>query len=324
MTDPPTLDRAKARPTSKTTRKPRWKSNLAISILIIILLATGIGFWTTQNYLWRIPPLAHNSPPKALIIDQLSLNYPDPGFVTNITAALTGGGYRVDYSGPITSAVDFFRQLPNKGYDLIIIRAHQGGDQSIITSEPYTQSQYLAEQTDGALVAAEVGGVPSFFALTPKFVRQDMQGRFQGSTIVVMGCAALQGTQELASAFLDRGASFFVGWNDVVTIIHTDTTTVTFAQNLASGKSVPDATRIAGVADPVYGARLQYLTWNGLVQGRIDQLKAGLEVWFSLGAILIFGPLAALVVPKVFWLLDLPRKVIKRRGKTSRRPESRR
>jgi hypothetical protein len=263
---------------------------------------------TTQNYVWRIPPSSKNSPPRALLADQLSLNYPDPAFVTNMTSALSSGGYRVDYVGPSASAVDFFRRLPSLGYDLIIVRAHAGGDQSIITTEAYSQSKYVSDQMAGTLVAAEVGGLPLFFALTPKFVRQDMQGRFQGSTIIVMGCASLQGTHDLASAFLDRGANFFVGWDGSVTIIHTDTSTGTLARQLASGSSVPDATRIAGTADPVYGARLGYVSWNDLVQTRINTITSQLAVWFSLGSIVVLGPLAVFIVPKLFDVLERSRQ----------------
>jgi hypothetical protein len=312
-----TQDNARVRETRRKAEKPRWRSNLAISILIIILLATGIGLWTTQNYLWRFPASSHNSPPRALLLDQLSLNYPDPAFVSNVTGALATGGYQVDYSPPGQNAIDFFRQLPTKGYDLIIIRAHAGGDQSIITTETYSQSKYTSEQRSGTLVAAEVTGLPLFFAVTPRFVRQDMQGRFPGSTIVVMGCAALQGTQDLASAFLDKGANFFVGWDGSVTIIHTDTSTVRLARLLASGKSVPEATVTAGTADPVYGARLEYLNWSTLTQGRINNLTSQLMVWLAIGSILVLGPLAVFAVPRLFDLIDRVLGKTSRHGKTN-------
>ncbi len=302
-----------ARTPRKSPRKPRWRSNLLLSLTILILLATGIAFWTTQNYLWRIASPSNHSTPRALIADQLSLNYPDPSFVTNTTQALTAGGYAVDYEGPSANAIDMFRQLPTQGYDLIIIRAHQGGGQSIITTQPYSQSQYVADQLTGALATAEVEGGPLYFAITPRFVRQEMQGRFPGSTIVIMGCAALQGTQDLATAFLDKGANFFVGWDGSVTIIHTDTSTVSLVQQVSAGRSVPEATRIAGSADPVYGARLEYLDWNSLVQGRIDNLVSQAALWSLLGAVLVLGPLAVFAAPKLFDLLD------RIGGRTSRR-----
>src|SRR5438445_8299625 len=161
--------------------------------MITITLLAGVGVWSTYNYLWRIPSPQSSSHNRALVVDQLALNYPDPSFVTNVTSALRAAGYGVDYSGPSATAIDYFKHLPEQGYDLIIIRAHQGSSQAIITTEPYSRSEYLAEQLDGRIVPAQVGNGPVYFALTPRFVHQDMVGSFPGSTIIVMGCAALQG-----------------------------------------------------------------------------------------------------------------------------------
>jgi hypothetical protein len=216
-----------------------------------------------------------------------------------MTLALVAGGYSVDYSGPSTIAVDMFRQLPSQGYNLIIVRAHQGGSQAIITSQPYSPSLYESDQQNGRLAAAEVDGL-LYFALTPNFVSRDMQGTFAGATVIVMGCAALQGTQDLAISFLDKGANFFVGWDGSVTIIHTDISTVNLVQLLSRGKSVSDATSIAGTADPVYGAKLRYLDWNGLVQSRVNNISAQAAIWSVLGAVLVLGPLAVFVAPKLF------------------------
>jgi hypothetical protein len=246
-------------------------------------------------------------------MDQLSLNYPDPSFVTNLTNALTLGGYSVDYSGPSSTAIESFRHLPEQGYDLIIIRAHQGSSQAIITTEPYSRSEYLTDQLNGRLVAAQVVGGPIYFALTPKFVREDMEGSFPGSTIIVMGCAALQGTQDMAAAFLDKGANFFVGWDGLVSIIHTDSTIVALATLLTTGKSVPDAARMAGGADPVFGAKLGYLDWNTLAQSRANRLFSDIIISSTIVAILIVGPLAVFSAPKLLDLFEHLKELISRR-----------
>lgn len=251
-------------------------------------------------------------------MDQLSLNYPDPSFTTNITETLNSAGYTVIYSGPSSTAVDSFRQLPELGYDLIIIRAHTGSSQSIITAQPYLQSEYVADQLAGRLVPAQVDGGPIYFAITPKFVSQGMNGRFSESTIIVMGCSALEGTQEIASAFLDKGANFFVGWDSSVSIIHTDTSTVAFARLLSGGKSLPEATALAGGVDPVYGARLQYLDWNSLVQSRASNLVSRLVLWGTLAAILVIGPMAVFVGPRLFASLEQVRERVTTRGQKKR------
>jgi hypothetical protein len=210
-------------PSRVKSKKPRWRTNFFFSTVILVILIVGLVAWSTDNYLWRLPSTHDKSHLRAIVMDELSLNYPDPSFTTNITEALTKAGFAVDYSGPSLSSVDSFRQLPRQGYDLIIIRSHTGSSQSIITAEPYSQSKYVADQLAGRLVPAQIEGGPLYFAITPKFVRQDMSGSFPESTIIVMGCAALEGTQDIATAFLDKGASFFIGWNSAVSIIHTDT-----------------------------------------------------------------------------------------------------
>lgn len=294
-------------------KRHRYRLNLLITLLVLIILVTGIGFWATQNYLWRLPATPGNRPPRALIVDELALNYPDPSFVTNVTNALAAGGYAVTYSGPGSNPIDLFRQLASRPYSLIIIRAHQGGGQAIITSAPYSSSEYQAEQLTGTLAAAEVDGGQLYFAITPKFITQEMQGRFSGTNIIVMGCAALQGSRDLAISFLDKGANLFVGWDGSVTIIHTDVSTVNLAQQLSSGKSLPDAARIAGTADPVYGARLEYLDWPTLVQSRIDNLVSEVILWSSISTILVLGPLVVFVAPKMFEFFEKASEKISRK-----------
>ncbi len=299
------------------SKRPRWRTNLFLSTVIAVILILGMVAWSTNNYLWRLPALHSNSHPRALVMDQLSLNYPDPSFTMNITNALRVAGYVVDYTGPRLNDVDSFRQLPRQGYDLIIIRAHTGSSQSIITAEPYSQSEYVADQLAGTLVPAQVDDGPLYFALTPKFVRQDMAGSFSESTIIVMGCAALQGTQDIASAFLDKGANFFVGWDSSVSIIHTDTSTVALVQLLSIGRSVPAATSEASGSDPVYGAKLQYLDWNTLVQNRASDLVSRLVVWAALATILVVGPMAVFVAPRIIASLDRIRERMTIREKKS-------
>ncbi len=296
-------------------KKHRWRANLFLSLGITVVLIVGMTALSTQNYLWRLPASHNNPHPRALVTDQLSLNYPDPSFTTNITNALDAAGYAVDYSGPTPTVVDSLRQLPSRGYDLIIIRAHTGSGQSIITSEPYSPSQHAADQLAGRLVPAQVNGGPLYFAITPKFVRQDMKGSFPESTIILMGCSALEGSQDIASAFLDKGANLFVGWDSSVSIIHTDTSTVALVQLLSAGKSLPEATAQAGGADPVYGARLQYFDWNALVQSRVSNLVSRLIVWIALGAVLIIGPTVVFVAPRLVTSLDFVRERAKMRGK---------
>jgi hypothetical protein len=288
-----------------------------LTIAVIGIGSSLLSVWATQNYLWRIPVPVDHSHPRALLVDQLALNYPDPEFVANLTNALVAGGYQVNYWGPSSAAVDMFRQLPEGGYELVIIRSHIGSSQAIITTEPYSSSKYLVDQLDGALVPAQVGNGPLYFALTGQFVRQDMVGRFPQSTIIIMGCSAFQGVGGLAPAFLDKGANFFIGWDGTVTILHTDQSTVSLAQQLSSGKSVHEAISVAGAADPVYGARFEVADWSSLVQDRMNGLVSAVTFWVAVAAILVFGPAAVFLAPKLFELLERARRASVRSRKAS-------
>ena len=294
-------------------KRSRWKTKLVVSVLVTITLLTGVAVWSTHNYLWRLSA-SHPSPQlRALVMDQLSLNYPDPSFVANITTGLRGAGYVVDYAGPGPNAIDSFRHLPGQGYDLIIIRAHEGSSQAIITTESYNKTAYLTDQLSGRLVPAQVDAGPIYFAVTPKFVRDEMTGSFPGSTIIVMGCAALQGSQDMATAFLDKGANFFVGWDGLVSIIHTDSATVKLVELLKAGKSVPDAAGMAGGADPVYGARLGYLDWNTLAQSRTNRLISDVLISSTIATILLVGPLAVFAAPKLLGVFEHLKERMSRR-----------
>lgn len=267
----------------------------------------------TENYLWRLPVTHTTSTQNALILDPLALNYPDPGFVANLTAGLTSTGYSVRYVGPSGAVVDMFRQLPSLGYDMIVIRAHSASSQAIITSEPYNQSLYRDDQVAGGLVAGEAGDGPLYFAVAPGFVRNSMAGRFQDSTILVMGCSTFQGQHSLADAFLDKGARFVVGWDNSVTVIHTDTSTVSLAREMATGRTVPEAVSVTNEPDPVYGARLQFLDWSTLVNDRANSVATAVAFWFILGAVLVGGPLTVFVAPRILSLLDRPERISKKR-----------
>jgi hypothetical protein len=285
--------------------RPRWKANLSLIIILITVIILGTTFWATNNYLWRFPAQSKTAGFRAVFIDELSLTYPDQSLVTNTTQALLAHGYTVDYIAPSPSAVSTFRELPSQGYDLIIIRAHTASHQAIITTEEYRQNAYTGDQISHSLVPAQVSDGPEYFALTPQFVRQDMTGMFQGSTIVVTGCSALEGgTQDMARAFLDKGAQFFVGWDNSVTIIHDDNQIGVLISSLAQGKTVPQAVNQAGTPDPVYNGRLKYLDWNTLVNVRWNNFVSAAILWLGIGSVLVVGPFSVFLAPKFLGKLE--------------------
>jgi hypothetical protein len=114
-----------------------------------------------------------------------------------------------------------------------------------------------------------------------------------------MGCASLNVGNDMARAFLDRGARFVVGWNGGVTAAHTDLETMVFLDSLATGKTVPAAINAASSPDPVYSSQLAYLEWSTVANERWTSMLANFVTVIGLAALLLFGPLTVIAVPKI-------------------------
>ncbi len=209
----------------------------------------------------------------AVIVDQVSLTNPNPDFVSKATALLKQAGYTVDYYGGEQVTVDLYRDLPKRGYNLIVLRVHSSiatingkdtGWVSLFSGEPYSLAKYHSEQAADYLGSAEynLGDAP-LFAIEPSFVRSSMEGNFNGALIVMMGCVGLR-TPTAAEAFLAKGASAFVGWNASVTPQRTDEATERLLENLfVNGMKVEDAVSATAAEvgpDPVFQSELRVVT----------------------------------------------------------------
>ena len=64
-----------------------------------------------------------------------------------------------------------------------------------------------------------------------KFIQSRMNGEFQGTTVVLMGCDGLR-SDRTAQAFLNRGAKTFISWDRPVSATHTDKATQRLLQLL--------------------------------------------------------------------------------------------
>jgi hypothetical protein len=89
-----------------------------------------------------------------------------------------------------------------------------------------------------------------------------MAGKFDDTLIVLMGCHGLR-TRTTGQAFLNKGASAFVGWSERVSASHTDAATQYFLEQLfVEGRALDEAitqTMVEIGPDPAYGAELQAL-----------------------------------------------------------------
>ena len=198
-------------------------------ICVLITLTIGGLAWIRLRPDTPFSDLAEQPPPRAAIIDQLGLTHPNQEFVALASAMLEVAAYQVDvYSGDEIT-VEFYKDLATHGYHLIVFRTHSSnvdptGEIGLFTSELYREDQWVTEQLRGRLVYGHTipdAGGPAYFAIVAAFVREEMRGRFDDTLLIIGGCETLA-SPELAEAFLDRGASAVVGWDDVVDLAHND------------------------------------------------------------------------------------------------------
>jgi len=266
------------------------------------MLGALAGIVATSSLPYLIPgaalrPIDRRS---AAVIDELSLTDPDPAFLVNATSSLTAAGYHVDYYPPSRATVSLFQVLPRLGYGLVIIRSHASSD-AIVTSQPYSQSQYVWPQLTGSLSDEKISNGDDYFAITSDFVNNQMQGSFQEATIIVMGCQSVQGTPDFAAAFIHKGAGAFVGWDNMVSLQYTDESTAHLVKLIALGRPVENAVQTVGAQDPVYHSRLVLIDSSSLA---FDQLKGTLDLLRQLvlaAVLFMLGPLVLGLILKRLW-----------------------
>jgi hypothetical protein len=226
-----------------------------------------------RNVIWGGSPAG---PRTAAIVDQLALTQPNPAFAEAATGTLEQAGYVVDYYPGEQVTVDFYRNLPTRGYDLIVFRVHSGLVEerdvetgqitpedyvSLFTGEPFSETKYVEEVAAGPLGVADYGyeGSPRFFGIGPEFIRSRTRGKFDQTTVILMGCDGLK-SDRTARAFLERGVEAFVSWSGPVSASHTDTATERLLRHmLIDGLPTRDAVSrtMAEVSpDPTYDSTL--------------------------------------------------------------------
>jgi hypothetical protein len=176
---------------------------------------------------------------KAAIVDQLSLAHPDQTFVKESTTILEEAGYKVDYYKGECVTVEFYRNLPALEYDLIIFRVHSTYVQrylslAMFTSEAYSKERYVYEQQRNRVASGFIepyhDGDPRYLVITDKFVRYSMNGSLKDTLIIMMGCSSMK--KCMASAFLQKGAKAYIGWDGLVSAEHTDKATIQLLKHL--------------------------------------------------------------------------------------------
>jgi hypothetical protein len=254
---------------------------------LVLLLAAGVANLVAPRAMQRIvvgaptpSPAPTPTQPRAAIIDQTGLSFPTPDFLAEAEAYLEGAGYAVDRYPPEVLTVDFFRTLPAKGYDLVLFQTHatsevmlEGEEQRaadaapgpfLFTTEEYEQQRYLRLQLEDQVRASRLfyEDSPLLFALGPKFVQRSMRGYFPSSVIIIGGCQSLA-VPDLAQAFLERGASAVIGWDEMVNLSHNNKAVLALLEaltvrGLSPQQAVQQTMAVVG-PDPSYGSSLDLL-----------------------------------------------------------------
>ena len=249
------------------------------------------------------------------LIDQMGSEHPNPAFVSTVSSVARAAGYLFDYYPPNTPTIDFFLNLPIRDYSVIVLRTHGTGlvvtdPAAIVTSEYYSDSQHVSDQLTDRVTSVYVNGT-RLFALQPGFVSDAMCGRFSGTLVLAMFCAGAQ-LVSLAKAFVDKGAGYYVGWDKVVTVSHTDAAFESLVKLLLQGNPVDGSINEVMATlgpDPVYGARLTSYSQSSFHPEGTPPHSEGAPLWEQYWYIISAGTAAA-----IFGLTKVRNAPAKRHG----------
>ena len=180
---------------------------------------------------------------RAAIVDQLYDVEPNPMFISQTTEALNHCGLTFDVYQGDEITVDFYRSLPTYGYKLIIFRVHSGlltKEQEmkegtwLFTNESYNRMKHIDERLAGRVVKARTAeDNPWVFAVGSDFIKHTAESQFDNTVIITMGCYCLY-VDDLAQAFIDKGASVYLGWDGNVVLGYVDKAAANLILNLCN------------------------------------------------------------------------------------------
>jgi len=213
---------------------PRLKWLLLFALVAVCAALAALGAFLALG----LGSDGQSGPPKAAIVDQLSLTYPNPSFGEQATALLQQAGYEVDYFPGEEVTVDFLQNLASQRYRYVILRVHSTvelheasgavsrDEMFLFTGEPYSRTKYVDERLAGYLVRTHYSeSDPSYYyGIAPSFIESKMKGNFDGATVILMGCDSLS-SDTAAGAFVSKGAKVVIGWTGGVAADHTDAAT---------------------------------------------------------------------------------------------------
>jgi hypothetical protein len=196
--------------------------------VVLIVASSFLGIIVVQFLAGPHLSFVSFAPHRSAIVDELSIDYPNPTVVSSLETTMEEAGFSVDLYGPSEVTVELFRSLPSRRYEFVLFRVHaafHNGDAWLFTSEAYSKEELLNKHvvelvTDQIAPARSFVGEGRVLAVGPEFIRRSM-GNWMGAIVVLAGCYGTAG-DSLPKAFVDRGASAVVGWNQAVSAEHAD------------------------------------------------------------------------------------------------------
>jgi hypothetical protein len=99
------------------------------------------------------------------------------------------------------------------------------------------------------------------FSIKDSFITKSMEGDFNNTVIIMMGCSCIA-IDDLAQAFINKGASSYMAWHATVGLGYVDQATEHLLQQLCGeratiAEAVSNTMKTIG-ADPMFGAKLKF------------------------------------------------------------------
>ncbi len=238
----------------KGRRLPRFAVQLACITAVVILAASIFIAFNPQT-------------PVAVIIDGLSIDYPNPQFINATVRTFEKAGYRTQLYQGLNVTVDLYSKLASLRPKFALLRIHGGvltyDGQKIggvgFFAEPYIEGKYPEAILHYLGIGKPFFSSKEYFVATFVYFRDLMQGRFDGTTVFVMSCNSLE-DEAMAKVFADKGASAYIGWTGSVTPAHMDEAALLVLEKIFEEK-IPTEEAVVLVSqeigpDPFYSGEL--------------------------------------------------------------------
>ncbi len=244
----------------------------AVLATSIILIAT-VYFYSAS--------LTKSTPPKAAIVDQLGsaslgvgIREENQTFIEAATNMLHQRFDTVDYYSD-NATVEQYAALASRGYGMILWRGHSALDLSanyiaLSATNKYGSINYDDYLDSDRLTLCNITGDQNlYFGITPTFISQVMNGRFQDTVIFLMSCNGLNpGYLKTAQAFEEKGAKVIISWDNWVSSSDNDGAAELLLQHLINeNNTIAQAvSKIPPVSSPDFGrTQLGYSPHNSAV-----------------------------------------------------------